>query len=185
MTADDHHFRREDRAVRWQRIASHIAEHPEDLAIALANCDRWLSLVRDHPAPLLEWQRLIHVAQSSPEALQDFVLFLAAPNHDAQPLKSCSPFVGMPIGERPSPAHDFTRNSFLCCGITSIPDLGREIGFGAVEVRGLGRKEGRSPNRPCQWEPMTKCLRSTSSTHHWPRRIGVLRSLVLTTFNYS
>ena len=104
MTADDHHFRREDRAVRWQRIASHIAEHPENLAISLANCDRWLSLGRVHPAPLLEWQRLIHAAQSSPEGLHDFILFLAAPNHDAQPLKSCSPFVGLPLGEPSIPA---------------------------------------------------------------------------------
>jgi hypothetical protein len=44
MTADDHHFRRGDRAARWQRIASHIAKHPEDLAISLANIERWLSL---------------------------------------------------------------------------------------------------------------------------------------------
>ena len=101
MTADDHHFRREDRAVRWQRIAFHIAEHPEDLAIPLANCDRWLALGRVHPAPLLEWQRLIHVAQSSPEALRDFIRFLAAPNHDAELLKSCSPFAGLPLGESP------------------------------------------------------------------------------------
>ena len=104
MTADDHHFRREDRAVRWQRIAAHIAEHPEDLAIPLANCDRWLSLGRVHPAPLLEWQRLIRAAQNSQEALDDFILFLAAPNHDAQPLKSCSPFVGLPLGEPSIPA---------------------------------------------------------------------------------
>ena len=104
MTADDHHFRREDRAVRWQRIASHIAEHPEDLAIPLANCDRWLSLGRVHPAPLLEWQRLIHAAQCSPDAMHNFIQFLGAPNHDAQPLKSCSPFVGLPIDERSIPA---------------------------------------------------------------------------------
>ena len=99
MTADDHHFRREDRAVRWQRIASHIAEHPEDLAIPLANCDRWLALGRVHPAPLREWQRLIHAAQNTPEAFHDFIQFLAAPDYDAEPLRSCSPFVGLPLGE--------------------------------------------------------------------------------------
>jgi hypothetical protein len=99
MTTDDHHFLREDRAVRWQRIAGHIAEHPEDLAIPLANCERWLALDRVHPAPLREWQSLIHAAQNSPEALHDFIRFLAAPNHDAQPLKSCSPFVGMALGD--------------------------------------------------------------------------------------
>ena len=36
-TTDDHHFRREDRVLRWQRIAGHIAEHPTDLSIALEN----------------------------------------------------------------------------------------------------------------------------------------------------
>ena len=103
MTADDHHFCREDREVRWRRIASHIEGHPEDLAIALANCDRWLALGRVHPAPLREWQRLIHAAQTSSEALHNFVLFLAAPNHDAQPIKSCSPFVGLPLGQSSMP----------------------------------------------------------------------------------
>jgi hypothetical protein len=102
--SDDHHFRREDRAVRWRRIASHIAEHPEDFAIPLANCDRWLALGRVHPAPLLEWQRLIHAAQSSPGALQELIQFLATPNHDEEPLKSCSPFVGLPLVESPIPA---------------------------------------------------------------------------------
>lgn len=101
MTENDHHFRREDRAVHWRRIASHIAGHPEDLAIALANCDRWLALGRVHPAPLWEWQRLIHAAQNSPEALNDFVSFLAAPNHDSQPIKSCSPFVGLTMDDAP------------------------------------------------------------------------------------
>ena len=111
MTADDHHFRREDRAVRWRRIASHIAKHPEDLAILLANCDRRFSFRHVHPAPLLERQRLIHAAQSSPEALHDFVLFLAAPDHDAQPLKSCSPFVGLPLGESSLPGAPTTKET--------------------------------------------------------------------------
>ena len=104
MPIDDHHFRREDRTLRWQRIACHLAEHPDDLAIPLANCQRWLAAGRVHPAPLLEWQRLIHTAQSSPAALHDFIQFLAAPNHDAQPLKSCSPFVGLPLAEPTFPA---------------------------------------------------------------------------------
>ncbi len=97
MTAEDHHFHREDRVLRWQRIASHIAEHPENLSIPLANCDRWLALGRVHPGPLREWQRLITTAQGSPEAFAEFISFLAAPNHDEQPIKSFSPFVGLPI----------------------------------------------------------------------------------------
>jgi len=39
MIADDHHFRREDRALLWRRIAQHIKAHPGDLAIALENLD--------------------------------------------------------------------------------------------------------------------------------------------------
>ena len=94
-TTDDHHFRREDRVVRWQRIAAHIAAHPADLSIALENIDRWLTLGRVHPAPLLEWRDRIHAAQNSPEAFQDLVAFLAAPNHDSERIKSCSPFAGL------------------------------------------------------------------------------------------
>jgi hypothetical protein len=94
-STDDHHFRREDRVVRWQRIAAHIAAHPADLSLALNNIDRWLALGRVHPAPLIEWQDRIHAAQNSPEALQDLVAFLAAPNHDSERIKSCSPFAGL------------------------------------------------------------------------------------------
>jgi hypothetical protein len=95
-TTDDHHFRREDRALRWQRIAAHIAVHPADLSIALDNIDRWLALGRVHPAPLLEWRDRIHAAQNAPHAFQDFLTFLAAPNHDSERIKSCSPFAGLP-----------------------------------------------------------------------------------------
>ena len=93
--ADDHHFRREDRVLRWRRISAHIAEHPADLTIALDNIDRWLALGRVHPAPLLEWRDRIHAAQNSPDSLRDLVEFLAAPNHDSERIKSCSPFAGL------------------------------------------------------------------------------------------
>jgi len=102
MHSDDHHFRREDRASRWQRIADHLAAHPADLAIALANIDRWLTLGRVHPAPLVEWRRRILAAQASAAGLRELIAFLAARNHDAEPLKSCSPFVGLPISARPA-----------------------------------------------------------------------------------
>ncbi len=94
-STDDHHFRREDRVLRWQRIAGHIAAHPADLVIALDNIDRWLALGRVHPAPLIEWQDRIHAAQNSPEAFQEFIAYLAAPNHDSERIKSCSPFAGL------------------------------------------------------------------------------------------
>ena len=94
---DDHHFRREDRTVHWQRIATHLATHPAGLLIALENIDRWLALGRVHPAPLIEWRERIHAAQSSPTVFHEFIEWLAEPNHDAEPLKSCSPLVGLPL----------------------------------------------------------------------------------------
>lgn len=95
---EDHHFRREDRADRWRRIAAHLAQQPADFAIALANIDRWLALAlgRVHPAPLHEWRARILAAQSSAVAMQELIDYLAAPNHDSEPLKSCSPFAGFP-----------------------------------------------------------------------------------------
>ncbi len=97
MSTEDHHFRREDRSIHWQRIAEHMAAHPEDFPIPLANIERWLALGRVHPGPLIEWRSKIFAAQSSPEEMTRLISYLAAPNHDAEPLKSCSPFVGLPI----------------------------------------------------------------------------------------
>jgi hypothetical protein len=102
MSARDHHFLREDRTVLWQRIARHIGEFPGDLGIALENLDRWEAVGRVHPGPLREWRERIVAAQRSEEALQELVAFLAAPNHDSEPLKSCSPFVGLPIHSQPA-----------------------------------------------------------------------------------
>lgn len=95
--SDDHHFRREDRTARWQRIAGHLAEHPEDTEIALQNIERWLSWGRIHPGPALEWRRIILEAKTSPEAWRSFLDDLARPDHDSNRLKSCSPFVGLPL----------------------------------------------------------------------------------------
>ena len=93
---DDHHFRREDRTLHWQRIAADIANHPGDLHIALENIDRWLELGRVHPAPLHDWRARILAAQKSEESFGELIRFLAAPNHDSERIKSCSPFVGLP-----------------------------------------------------------------------------------------
>ena len=104
MSASDHHFRREDRTVRWQRIARHMENHPEDLRIALENLDRWEALGRVHPGPLHQWRQRILAARESADGMRELVAFLAAPNHDSEPLKSCSPFVGLPIFSE-SPPH--------------------------------------------------------------------------------
>lgn len=96
MSAADYHFLRDDRASHWRGIAEQVRQHPEVLEIALANIERWLAWGRTHPAPILEWRRRIHAAQASPATMEELVLFLAAENHDSEPLKSCSPFVGLP-----------------------------------------------------------------------------------------
>jgi|688.fasta_scaffold230633_1 hypothetical protein len=94
-TGDDHHFLREDRGLRWRRIAGHLAEHPEDLSIALENIERWLRLGRVHAGPLHEWRRRIEVARGSAGEWEAFLAFLAEPNHDSERIKSCSPFAGL------------------------------------------------------------------------------------------
>ncbi|HRQ90870.1 MAG TPA: hypothetical protein PLA50_18920 [Bacteroidia bacterium] len=93
---DDHHFRREDRSARWLRIARHLAGRPQDLDIALDNIERWLALGRVHPAPLLEWRRRILAAQESDASLREFLELLSRDDCDSEPLKSCSPFAGLP-----------------------------------------------------------------------------------------
>ena len=103
MGTSDHHFLREDRKILWQRIARHIEAFPEDLRIALENLDRWEALGRVHPGPLREWRARILAARESKDALQELVAFLAAPNHDSEPLKSCSPFVGLPMAVLTTP----------------------------------------------------------------------------------
>lgn len=97
MAADDHHFRREDRALLWCRIARHMEAHPNDLAIALENLDRWQALGRVHPGPIHEWRTRIRAAQDSAEGMRALLSFMKEPNHDSEPIKSCSPFVGLAL----------------------------------------------------------------------------------------
>lgn len=95
MDIEDHHFRRDDRVLVWRRLARHIEFHPDDLVIALENLDRWQALGRVHPGPIHEWRRRIIAAQTSAEGMQALIDFMVRPNHDSEPIKSCSPFVGL------------------------------------------------------------------------------------------
>jgi len=97
MLLEDPHFRPRDHTAHWQNLASHLAAHPEDFDIALENLDRWENLARVHPGPIHEWRARIHRARQSPQAMRDLLTYLVTPNHDAEPLKSCSPFVGIII----------------------------------------------------------------------------------------
>lgn len=100
--ADDFHFRREDRTTRWQRIAEHLSRNPEDLEIALENIERWLSWGRVNRGPILEWRARILVAKSSEENLREFLDDLIRDDCNSNPLKSCSPFAGLPFSSESS-----------------------------------------------------------------------------------
>ncbi|WP_338690433.1 hypothetical protein [Haloferula helveola] len=104
MEASDHHFNREDRSRKWKRIAAHLRDHPEDLAIALENMDRWETLGRVHPEPIRCWRERIRTAMASDAGMNALIGFLEAPNHDSEPIKSCSPFVGLPLRADARPA---------------------------------------------------------------------------------
>lgn len=91
---DDFHLYRRDRREHWRDIAARIRAQPAVLSVPLANLDRWLAKGRLHPGPLREWQRRILTAQVSSGGLDELLAYLEADNHDAEPLKSCSPFIG-------------------------------------------------------------------------------------------
>jgi hypothetical protein len=95
LMTEDFHLYRSGRLQQWRATAAHVKAHPEALEIPLSNISRWLEKGRLHPAPLLEWRRRIHLAQSSPDELEILIAYLAANNFDSEPLKSCSPFVGI------------------------------------------------------------------------------------------
>lgn len=91
----DFHLYRTDVASQWRQIAEWVQSNPSCLQLALGNIQRWLTRGRLHPAPLMEWQRRIHDALGTPEGMRQLISFLCADNADAEPLKSCSPFVGI------------------------------------------------------------------------------------------
>lgn len=101
--ADDFHFRREDRTTRWRRIADHLSRNPGDMEIALENIERWLNWGRVNPGPILEWRARILAARSSEGNFREFIYALARDDCDSNPLKSCSPFAGLPFSNE-SPA---------------------------------------------------------------------------------
>lgn len=88
--------------ARWQRLAAHLRQHPGGFAIALENLDRWEQWGRAHTGPIREWRRRIQQAQSSETAMSTFLSWLAAGNEDSEPLKSCSPFVGVMPDPKPA-----------------------------------------------------------------------------------
>ena len=95
VSLQDPHLFRPDRRRLWNQIALKLEGSRESLQLPLENIERWLQHGRLHPAPLLEWRDWLIKAQVSDEAWADLLKFLRADNCDEQPLKSCSPFVGL------------------------------------------------------------------------------------------
>lgn len=91
----DFHLYRQDRRLHWRQIAARLRAQPEALGIPLANIERWLARGRLQPAPLLEWKRRILLAQASSAEFNALLGYLEAANDDSEPIKSCSPFVGL------------------------------------------------------------------------------------------
>jgi hypothetical protein len=91
----DPHLFRPDRRQLWNQIALKLEGSRDSLQLPLENIERWLQHGRLHPAPLLEWRDWLLKAQVSDEAWADLLNFLRADNCDEEPLKSCSPFVGL------------------------------------------------------------------------------------------
>lgn len=95
MTLSDPHLFRPSRERLWQALAQRVKMDPACLELPLANIERWLAQGRLQAAPLLEWRRRIEGAKCSGAELAALVAWMQAPNHDSEPLKSCSPFPGL------------------------------------------------------------------------------------------
>ncbi len=95
----DYHCFRPDPAVRWQAIANVLATSSLAWDWALANIERWLAGGKLHPAPLLEWRRLIQSARDSDSLRDSLLASMRLPPADAwhDQLRSCAPFVGGPF----------------------------------------------------------------------------------------
>ena len=95
MILSDPHLFRPNRKLLWQTLAQRVRTDPACLEVPLANIERWLAQGRLQAAPLLEWRKRLEGARCSAAALVALTDWMEAPNHDSEPLKSCSPFPGL------------------------------------------------------------------------------------------
>ena len=97
--SDDFHCFRTDPQARWTAIAGVLEFDPAASDWALANIARWLAQGRLHPAPLLEWRRILLAARKDETMRLSLSQTLRNPPLDAhqEQLRACSPFVGGPF----------------------------------------------------------------------------------------
>jgi hypothetical protein len=92
---EDPHLCRPSRERLWQELAERVRRDPSSLDLPLANIERWLAQGRLQAAPLLEWRKRLEGARRSEMELAALTGWMEEPNHDSEPLKSCSPFPGL------------------------------------------------------------------------------------------
>lgn len=95
MILEDPHLFRPSRERLWRALAERVRRDPACLELPLENIERWMAHGRLQAAPLLEWRRRLEGAQRSEVELAALVDWMDTPNHDSEPLKSCSPFPGL------------------------------------------------------------------------------------------
>lgn len=97
--SDDFHCFRSNVDVHWEKIADVLDADPTAWSWALANIERWLARGRLHPAPLLEWRRLLRAGCEDQAERNALLASLREPptNVFQDQLRSCSPFIGGPF----------------------------------------------------------------------------------------
>jgi len=79
----------------WELLADKLARHPELLAVARANCARWLSEGHSAPQRLREWDDLLAAAGQNEAGRQRLRKILVDANDADARLRDFHPFAGI------------------------------------------------------------------------------------------
>jgi len=79
----------------WELLADKLARHPELLAVARANCARWLNEGHSAPQRLREWDEVLAAAGQSETGRQRLREILAGANEADARLRDFHPFAGI------------------------------------------------------------------------------------------
>jgi hypothetical protein len=79
----------------WELLADKLTRQPELLAVARANCARWLSEGHSAPQRLREWDDLLATAEQSETGRQRLREVLAGANEADARLREFHPFAGI------------------------------------------------------------------------------------------
>ena len=79
----------------YELFAEKLAAHPELLAVARENCQRWLREGHSAPARLHEWDALIAEAQAGPAGMARLQQVLAGTDESGGRLREFHPLAGI------------------------------------------------------------------------------------------